>query len=147
GVNGQNQFKEAGGQDGMLYINSGVRMRDITDGSTNTLFVGERPPTNDLEYGWWFAGAGPAPHFGTADVVLGVEERNGSPTAAANTFQAGAVHDPNKAHQFHFWSLHPGGCHFLLADGSVHFLSYNVNKNTVRALASRNGGEVVESPF
>ncbi|MCA9070907.1 MAG: DUF1559 domain-containing protein [Planctomycetaceae bacterium] len=147
GVNGLNQFQEAGGQNGMLYVNSGVRFRDITDGSTNTLFVGERPPTKDLVYGWWFAGAGPSPNFGTADVVLGMEERKSSPTSTPENFRPGFIQDPNLTHQFHFWSLHSGGSHFLMGDGSVQFISYNTDRGILRGLASRNGNEVVPQAF
>lgn len=147
GVNGLNQFQESSGQNGLLYVNSGVRFSDITDGSTNTLFVGERPPTKDLVYGWWFAGAGPSPHFGTADVVLGIEERKTSPTSSADYFRPGRIQDPNLEHQFHFWSLHAGGSYFLMGDGSVQFLSYNTDRGVLRAVASRNGNEVTTLPF
>ena len=43
GVTGRNQFREDGGQDGILYVNSKVKMLAITDGTSNTLLVGERP--------------------------------------------------------------------------------------------------------
>jgi prepilin-type processing-associated H-X9-DG protein len=40
-------------------------------------------------------------------------------------------------------SAHAGGVNLLLCDGSVHFVTYNVNLATWRALGTRNGGEVV----
>jgi prepilin-type processing-associated H-X9-DG protein len=46
---------------------------------------------------------------------------------------------------FHYWSLHPGGAHFAMCDGSVHFLSYSADK-ILPALATRAGGEAVEMP-
>jgi prepilin-type processing-associated H-X9-DG protein len=54
---------------------------------------------------------------------------------------------PPRQHQQpvrHFWSLHPGGAHFLFADGSVHFLSYSAAP-ILPALASRAGGETANS--
>jgi prepilin-type N-terminal cleavage/methylation domain-containing protein len=44
--------------DGTLYWNSKVKFGDITDGLSNTLVAGERPPGATLDYGWWYAGAG-----------------------------------------------------------------------------------------
>jgi prepilin-type N-terminal cleavage/methylation domain-containing protein/prepilin-type processing-associated H-X9-DG protein len=124
GVSGRNQFKEAGGQDGMLFVNSSVRMTDVKDGLSNTLLVGERPPSNDLQYGWIWAGAGEYPHFGAADVVLGVFERARMPTAMPDFYRPGKIDDPGSLHRYHFWSLHPGGANWLFSDGSVRFLSY-----------------------
>lgn len=121
GVSGRNQFKEApaNGQDGMLFVNSGVRMAMVVDGTSNTLFVGERPPSSDLYYGWIWAGSGDSPYFGATDVVLGVFERAGDPSATPDFFRPGAVQDPGSTHRYHFWSLHPGGANWLLVDGSV----------------------------
>jgi prepilin-type processing-associated H-X9-DG protein len=51
----------------------------------------------------------------------------------------------NQCDMFHFWSPHPGGANFLLADGSVHFLSYSADP-LLPALASRAGGETVGLP-
>lgn len=155
GVTGRNQFKEApaNGQDGMLYINSGVRMSMVVDGTSNTLFVGERPPSSDLWYGWVWAGAGDSPYFGATDVVLGVFERAGTPSATPDFFRPGAVQDPGSTHRYHFWSLHPGGANWLLADGSVRFLSYSsggpqnitgspYTPTLIEAMATRDRGEV-----
>jgi prepilin-type processing-associated H-X9-DG protein len=125
GVSGRNQFREAGGQDGMLFVNSGVRMAMVVDGTSNTLFVGERPPSSDLYYGWIWAGSGDYPYFGATDVVLGVFERTEDPAATPDFFRPGAVQDPGSLHRYHFWSLHPGGANWLLVDGSVRFLSYS----------------------
>jgi prepilin-type processing-associated H-X9-DG protein len=153
GVSGRNQFREAGGQDGMLFINSGVRMSNVTDGTSMTLFVGERPPSSDLWYGWIWAGAGDYPYFGASDVVLGVFERAGDPTATPDFFRPGAVQDPGSTHRYHFWSLHTGGANWLLVDGSVRFIGYSAGgpQNTtgsaytptiIEAMATRDRGEV-----
>jgi len=152
GVTGRDQFAEDGGQNGILYVNSSVRLVQITDGTSNTLMVGERPPSNDLYYGWLWAGAGDYPYFGATDVVLGVREvTNGAPNGPRDFFRPGDLNDPQNLHRFHYWSLHSGGSNWLFGDGSVRFISYTAgtqasgNTTVLEALASRNGGEPVNS--
>lgn len=137
-------------KDGVLFADSNVRLTDITDGTSNTLFVGERPPSPDMWIGWWYAGFG-VDGRGTADTVLGARERatplgyldmpDCGPGSAR--FQQGKLDDTCAI--MHFWSLHPGGAHFLFADGSVRFLSYSA-ADILPALATRAGGEAAVVP-
>jgi prepilin-type processing-associated H-X9-DG protein len=136
-------------EDGMLFTDSAVQLSEVTDGASNTLMVGERPPSADLRFGWWYGGSGQDTR-GSCDKFLGVQERNVSLDAELRTcargpyeFAAGAV--SNQCDMFHFWSLHPGGSHFLLVDGSVHFITYSAAP-IMPALASRAGGEAVAVP-
>jgi prepilin-type processing-associated H-X9-DG protein len=46
-----------------------------------------------------------------------------------------------------FSSYHPGGCHFLLADGSVQFHSQNIDANLLAYLTTRAGNEPVTGGF
>ena len=135
--------------DGVLFADSAVRFGDITDGLSNTLMIGERPPSTDLRYGWWYAGFGQDGR-GSADFLLGVREPNLLPVGGAFpcgpgqwTFQASRFDDP--CGLLHFWSPHPGGANFVLADGSVKFVRYSAN-TTLPALATRAGGEVADVP-
>jgi prepilin-type N-terminal cleavage/methylation domain-containing protein/prepilin-type processing-associated H-X9-DG protein len=133
-------------KNGTLYENSAVRLIQITDGMSSTLLVGERPASTDAQLGWWYAGAGQA-GTGSADSHLGVREIN---VRDPLTCPPGPYHfvPPSPKRNcdcYHFWSGHSGGANFLLADGSVHFISYSGDQ-VLPALATRAGGEVVEIP-
>jgi prepilin-type N-terminal cleavage/methylation domain-containing protein/prepilin-type processing-associated H-X9-DG protein len=133
---------------GILFLDSAVRLSDVTDGASNTVLVGERPPSADLEWGWWYAGVGQM-RTGSGDMVLGVRELFASYAPGSFCppgpyhFVAGRV--DNQCDTYHFWSLHPGGANFLFADGAVRFLTYN-NDDVMLALGTRNGGEAFDLP-
>jgi prepilin-type processing-associated H-X9-DG protein len=134
-------------RDGVFFLDSQVRLSDISDGTSNTLAVGERPPSKDLMLGWWYAGWG-QDKDGEGDMLLGVRTRNRTiygPDCPFGPyeFQSGAF--DNQCDAFHFWSPHSGGANFLFCDGSVRFLSYGANP-IMPALASRAGGEAQSVP-
>jgi prepilin-type N-terminal cleavage/methylation domain-containing protein/prepilin-type processing-associated H-X9-DG protein len=139
GVNGTDQFA----CDGIIYVNSRVRIGHITDGTSNTLLVGERPPDADQYWGWWFAGAGPDPYFGAGDVTLGTAERIqvGDTCAPSNPRSRYKAADKTEEDTWHFWSAHEGGAHFLLADGSVRFIPYSLDQSVFQNLGTRSKGE------
>jgi prepilin-type N-terminal cleavage/methylation domain-containing protein/prepilin-type processing-associated H-X9-DG protein len=154
GVNGTNHRLK----DGLFYpvqnltgqCPPGVPIAGITDGTSHTVMVGERPPSQDMNSGWWFCGDGMTGD-GEGDVVLGVREILDNPAAVSPAqclsgpyhFTPGRI--SNTCDLLHFWSLHPGGANFLFADGSVHFLRYAAD-GILPALATGAGGEVVELP-
>jgi prepilin-type N-terminal cleavage/methylation domain-containing protein/prepilin-type processing-associated H-X9-DG protein len=145
--------------DGVLFMNSQVSTMQITDGTSNTIMVGERPPSEDYWYGWWFAGAGyvditqPISQVGVGDVLMatraasyvdsmnmqGIVDPQGNPCSQANIgLVPGNV--ANDCDQTHYWSMHFGGSNFLMADGSVRFLTYEAN-SVLPALGTIAGGE------
>jgi len=133
--------RDASTRDGVFHQDSATRFTDITDGTSNTLLLGERPPSADLQFGWRYAGFGQL-GTGSLDLILGVRERNLFPgdlnACVPQPFSGSSLGDPCGV--FRFWSPHPGGANFALADGSVRFITYG-GADMLPALASRAGGE------
>jgi prepilin-type N-terminal cleavage/methylation domain-containing protein len=129
--------------DGITYWQSTTRLTDIKDGTSNTLMIGERPPSADLFYGWWFAGAG-WDGSGVGDVIMGAREYGYAAALGCDPskvgFQPGNVNNP--CDQVHWWSLHTGGGNFTLGDASVRYVNYSAN-SVLPALCTKWGGEVV----
>jgi prepilin-type N-terminal cleavage/methylation domain-containing protein len=125
--------------DGMFPdSNVAVQLQSVTDGTSSTLFVGERPVVDNFlangevtgDSGWWAAGVGlDWPPCGRGDNVL-----DSSEGLRAGDAESGA-------HALHWWSGHVDGAHFLFVDGSARWLSYSIDHHTLLTLSSRNGGE------
>ncbi|WP_437203258.1 DUF1559 family PulG-like putative transporter [Planctomicrobium sp. SH664] len=107
---------------GLFWCSSDVRTRDITDGLSNTIAVGEAAYDHDgdPEGNRWAAKAwaGCARGGGSQclDDIL-ADGRHAINTASTN------IDDRRES----FNSRHTGGSQFLFADGSVHFLSENID--------------------
>jgi prepilin-type processing-associated H-X9-DG protein/prepilin-type N-terminal cleavage/methylation domain-containing protein len=134
-------------RNGMLFQDSATRLTDVPDGTSNTLLLGERPPSADFQFGWWYAGAGQQ-LTGSADLVLGAREPNlllvtvNSPCGPGRYLFTAATGFDDPCGMFHFWSPHTGGANFAFADGSVRFIKYTADP-IMPALATRAGGESV----
>jgi prepilin-type N-terminal cleavage/methylation domain-containing protein/prepilin-type processing-associated H-X9-DG protein len=141
GIAGTNWLRH----DGLLYLDSRIRFADVKDGLGNTLLAGERPPDEFARFGRWYPDWG---HWMTGASTLGVNEVGvadwvpGCPYGPYQ-FGPGSLREPCSV--FHFWSMHPGGANFLIADGSVRFLAY-AGAPLLPALATRAGGEPTSWP-
>jgi len=116
---------------GIFYSLSKTRLADVVDGTSTTLMIGERGMPEDLGWGWPICGGTECEHYLCTE--RGLSRRADPP----NNYWINVTH---------FWSWHPGGTHFGLADGSVQFLHYEIDYNTYLGLSTRNGGEVVGTP-
>lgn len=123
--------------DGMFFQRSRVRLRDVTDGTSKTFIVGES-----------INGVPGTTAFGRDGLYLGfywvtwnvLDTHNG----INYPLQNGWKWNYNPA-DMGFASYHPGGCHFLYADGSAHFLSQDLDQATLTALTTRAGHEILQS--
>ena len=133
---------------GGTFGNGSMRgLRDMTDGSSNVIVVGERyspAKTTDV------VDNGPG---GNLDLVgdaswVGAEDStfHGQPMAlgeATNPINYNFNSASIRPQTTGFGSLHTGGSHFLLGDGSVRFLLQTMNINTFRQLSRIADGGVV----
>jgi len=150
---------------GTLYPNSSTRIRDLTDGSSNTVIVGEtkyqigpQARANGLERFGWASTVRTVADNTTSAVLAAVTDvpinaYKGDGNSADTVWTQN--NEPNKRGTVNgtaatwnlqgraFSSHHVGGCHFAFGDGSVHFISENINLVTLQNLAIRNDGQVL----
>ncbi|MFO0864585.1 MAG: DUF1559 domain-containing protein [Gemmataceae bacterium] len=114
---------------GILCINAKRRFADVTDGTSNTLMVGEISQPNANCYRVWTRGWDGNASFSAKNVVDAI---NATPYNGSNNFNSVS-----------FGSAHTNGANFLLGDGSIRFVNTGITLNVYLSAASRNGGETL----
>lgn len=104
-----------------------TQLRDVSDGTSNTLFIGEALPGRCSHSAWWWFNHTTA----TCAVPLNYYEKNR------------AIDRTDWPNNYSFASKHVGGAHFTLGDGSVRFISENIDINLYYGLASIDGVETL----
>jgi prepilin-type N-terminal cleavage/methylation domain-containing protein len=141
------------GVNGMMVGAGSTNMRDVTDGTSNTLMVGEsRTDPDYVKDGqgmdhWnffipqiWDTGTNRCWSAGNGS---GTEhsEAAGSTLVKLNSRLNPAIH--GVLMEVAFGSYHTGGAFFTLGDGSVRFINDNIDGTLYQGLGSRNGGEII----
>jgi prepilin-type N-terminal cleavage/methylation domain-containing protein/prepilin-type processing-associated H-X9-DG protein len=125
---------------GTMFPNTCLNFRDVTDGLSNTFMLGES--SNDHFSGWsrnyraWTQGASGTATGGSAsyfakNVARGIQTNSGWTGGNAQRLYNDVA----------FNSPHTGGCHFLMGDGSVKFVSANIDWGLYTGAVTRSQGE------
>ncbi|QDS90866.1 Type II secretion system protein G precursor [Rosistilla ulvae] len=113
-----------------------TKIRDVLDGTSNTIAVGEAYTEFQRQID------GPS-HSNSQDFKVWIGTNNQHQNVVA---EAGIAHVLNGTRDDSFASQHPGGVQFSFADGSVSFVSENIDMVTFGRLADKADGEVVQRP-
>jgi len=143
----------ANSRNGVMFVNSTTRMKTIIDGSSNTIFVVERTTQNDPAGSTncggspcgWAGGLWIGPRLSGSTVAWhpGVSSLD---VASSGGSSATYLINGSSATWGAAWiasSSHEGGIHITLGDGSIRFLSENIDRLTYLALVTPNKGEVL----
>ncbi len=125
---------------GVLFLNSSIRYNQITDGSSNTIFIGEKPVRSEDSLGWV---------SGTRATLRNTSGINEEDFFQSNRRRPGEEEKkPDTPLTVGgFASPHAGGAHFGFGDGSVHFLSENMNATILGQLGHRADGKLLDEDF
>lgn len=144
----------AEGESGILNRLSGqsTKLSQITDGTSNTVMIAERPVPYDRLWGWWAWGDFDNSLGVASEPIIYTTDANQNPCPGLVYFSPGFPKNPCDAN--HLWSNHAGGGNFAMADGSIRFFSYSVGVPRLDSLgniiqpaaltmmSTRAGGEV-----
>jgi prepilin-type N-terminal cleavage/methylation domain-containing protein len=120
---------------GVLGVNSKVNFKRVTDGLSQTLMVGELSWNKANVYREWARGYLGGTNGGSIAPCKSVKN-----PINATAFTSGNFNDVS------FGSDHVDGCHFARADASVQYVAASTDLDTLKSLASMNGGERVTQP-
>ena len=132
---------------GVVYLRSEVGMQQITDGSSNTYFCGEKyVRTDNMEIGGSYGDNGPMYQGHDHDVLRWawrtIRLSNGQETRQAGACFPGPDRVGSESPINCFGSNHPGGFYMAFCDGSVRMISFDVDNDVHSRMGNREDGEI-----
>ena len=127
-------------------------LREITDGTSNTILAGESSPNMNGALAWvngdgvWASTV--IPLNWKTELKDGQIDRTDGTTCnlgQLNNFTQALHCWRNQTVNYGFKSYHPGGANFVFCDGSVRFLKQTISPRVYNALGTKNAGEVISS--
>jgi prepilin-type N-terminal cleavage/methylation domain-containing protein len=131
---------------GILYIGSRVKFKDIADGGSNTFLIGEASWDVGPQRPWMVGFSSNTQLAGHFTYVI---KNIAYPlNTAYRVYPNPPGGQPYPNNDTSFGSLHPGGTFMALCDASVHFVREDVDlKGVLKAMASRGSEEIVQVSF
>ncbi len=130
---------------GVLFLNSAVRYEDVTDGTSMTLFVGEKA-IESTELGWASGTRASLRNMGLNVNRTIAPSRAGISNMGLNAEESKALAKMGTpAFVGGFGSRHPGGSNFSFGDGSVRFIKSSISAKVYQDLGNRADGDVIDS--
>ena len=129
---------------GVFFLNSHIRYEDIEDGSSHTIFFGEKL-TNGGEFGWASGTNATLRNAGGINTRLfptGTTSLPPQPVGDGNPPPPAPVLSPPIGS---FSSRHSGGANFGFGDGSVKFLKSTIKPQVFQSLANRADGQLISA--
>ena len=143
---------------GILTISESKRMRDVTDGTSNTIIVAEQSGNTNEQRNRQLANyhTGWGGHGDSADRTVSEWRTQGHSSRILIASLTSVFHSPNPASvgtaadldwvfNTPVTAFHPGGAQAVLADGSVRFIPDTIQRRTMQQLATRDDGTVVDN--
>jgi prepilin-type processing-associated H-X9-DG protein len=143
--------------DGAFAMDAAYKVASITDGTSNTIFIGEMSRFNndpDVFFNFWTRGgyfgarsaatpgvtrsqasASTAPKLNAGLLIPDAPTSLSGPNGVDGWMYAGSGPQTLNMGQFGFRSLHPGGANFVFGDGSVRFLKNTIDMGNLHTLS------------
>lgn len=157
---GMDAYRDHPASDGIFYVNSETSMASISDGSSNTVLLGETLPDQDVsgtdaigtsqKVDHWHIGSRELRSMEEINIEMRFSSENseclGSTACPINSLLLGDQTTIDEK-ELAFGSRHPSGINLGFADGHVRFAANTIDRSVWSNIGTHSGGEVVVADF